>query len=77
MSQETTRLREIPQMLYTLTKAALMSDAFHLRSPASISLLASLVVPLLQRKRCAKFAGQWTGYPGEPRTLHAGISLSL
>lgn len=69
MSQETTRLWEIPQMLYALTKAALMSDAFHLRSPASISLLASLVVPLLQRKRCAKFAGQWTGYPGEPRTV--------
>lgn len=69
MNQEVTRIWEIPQMLYAISKAALISDAFHLRSPASISLLASLVVPLLQRRRCAKFAGQWTGYPGEPRTV--------
>ncbi len=69
MNQEATKLWEIPQMLYAITKAALLSDAFHLRSPASISLLASLVLPLLQRRRCAKFAGQWTGYPGEPRTV--------
>ncbi|HQR31449.1 MAG TPA: glycosyltransferase family 4 protein [Blastocatellia bacterium] len=69
MNQEASSFGEIPRMLYALIKAALISDAFHLRSPASISLLASLVVPLLQRKRCAKFAGQWTGYPGEPRTV--------
>ncbi|MFN0109773.1 MAG: glycosyltransferase family 4 protein [Blastocatellia bacterium] len=69
MNQEATRLSEIPRMLYALTKAALRSDAFHLRSPSSISLLASLVLPLMQRKLCAKFAGQWTGYPGEPRSV--------
>jgi glycosyltransferase involved in cell wall biosynthesis len=69
MNQEATRLSEIPRMLYALTKAALSSDAFHLRSPSSISLLASLVLPLLQQKLCAKFAGQWTGYPGEPRSV--------
>ncbi len=69
MNQEATRLSEIPRMLYALTKAALNSDAFHLRSPSSISLLASLVLPLLQRKLCAKFAGQWTGYPGEPLSV--------
>lgn len=69
MNQEVTHTWEIPRMLYAVTKAALISDAFHLRSPASISLLASLVLPLLQRRRCAKFAGQWTGYPGEPRTV--------
>ncbi|MDQ3010055.1 MAG: glycosyltransferase [Acidobacteriota bacterium] len=69
MNQEPTKASEIPRMLYALTKAALSSDAFHLRSPASISLLASLVLPLLQRRLCAKFAGQWNGYPGEPRTV--------
>ncbi|MBS1790729.1 MAG: glycosyltransferase [Acidobacteria bacterium] len=69
MNQQTTKLWEIPRMGFAITKAAMMSDAFHLRSPASISLLASLVLPLLQRRRCAKFAGQWTGYPGEPRTV--------
>jgi len=69
MNQETTKPWEIPRMIYAITKAAMTSDAFHLRSPASISLLASLVVPLLQHRRCAKFAGQWTGYSGEPRTV--------
>ncbi len=69
MNQEPTKVSEIPRMLYALTKAALGSDAFHLRSPSSISLLASLVLPLMQPKLCAKFAGQWTGYPGEPRSV--------
>ncbi|MGH9799459.1 MAG: hypothetical protein ACRD82_03775, partial [Blastocatellia bacterium] len=73
MNQEATSISEIPRMIYALTKAALSSDAFHLRSPSSISLLASLVLPLMslwtQRRLCAKFAGQWTGYPGEPRSV--------
>ncbi len=66
LEQATTSLAEVPRMLWALSKAALTTDAFHLRSPGSTSLLASLLLPLLQSRLCAKYAGQWGAYPGEP-----------
>jgi len=69
LEQERTSAWEIPAMISAITKAARKTDAFHLRSPGSIALLSSLVVPLLQKRICAKYAGQWTGYPGEPRSV--------
>lgn len=60
---------EIPRMLYAVIKAALTSDAFHVRAPGNIALIASLLVPLFQKRLVAKFAGQWIGAPGEARTV--------
>lgn len=68
LEQATTSFTEVPRMLWALLKATRQTDAFHLRSPSSIALLASLVLPLLQSRLCAKYAGQWCDYPGEPRS---------
>ena len=68
LEQATTSFTEVPRMLGALLKAVRQTDAFHLRSPSSIALLASLVLPLLQARLCAKYAGQWCAYPGEPRS---------
>ncbi|MBI1760311.1 MAG: glycosyltransferase [Acidobacteria bacterium] len=68
LEQETTALTEVPRMIAALVKAARQTDAFHLRSPCSISLLGSLLLPLLQARLCAKYAGQWGAYPGEARS---------
>jgi glycosyltransferase involved in cell wall biosynthesis len=68
LEQATTSFTEVPRMLWALLKATRLTDAFHLRSPSSIALLASLVLPLLRTRLCAKYAGQWCDYPGEPRS---------
>ena len=44
----------------------LRADAVHVRCPGSFGLLGVLLAPLCVRRRVAKYAGQWTGYPGEP-----------
>lgn len=67
--QERTSLAEIPHMLYAVVKAGLSSDAFHVRAPGNIALVASLLAPLLNKRLVAKFAGQWMGAPGEARTV--------
>jgi glycosyltransferase involved in cell wall biosynthesis len=69
LEQERTSVREIPAMISAIIKAARKTDAFHVRSPGSVGLLSSLLVPLLQERICAKYAGQWTGHPGEARSV--------
>jgi glycosyltransferase involved in cell wall biosynthesis len=69
LEQAPTTALEVPRMLWALSKAALTTEAFHLRAPCSISLVASLLLPLLKSRLCAKYAGQWSDYPGEPRSF--------
>jgi glycosyltransferase involved in cell wall biosynthesis len=69
LDQPRTSPAEIPAMAGALIRAARTTDAFHVRSPGSIGLLASLLLPLLQTRRCAKYAGQWGAYPGEARSV--------
>jgi glycosyltransferase involved in cell wall biosynthesis len=75
LDQPRTSLLEIPAMLGALIKAARSTDAFHVRSPGSIGLVASLLLPLLQQRRCAKYAGQWGAYPGEARSVRLQRAL--
>ncbi|MCG3146241.1 MAG: Glycosyltransferase Gtf1 [Gammaproteobacteria bacterium] len=56
---------DIPGMLWSLVKSAMKSDAYHLRSPGNISLLASILVPLWAKKASAKYAGAWPTSQGE------------
>lgn len=62
------------------------ADVVHVRAPASISLLALILLACVRRPqlRWAKYAGEWTGRPGEPwsyrcqrwwlaRRLHRGV----
>ena len=66
-SQARTAIWEIPLMIWSIIRASRKVDAFHVRCPGSIGLLSSLLVPLLRRRVCAKYAGQWNTYRGEPR----------
>lgn len=65
LQQEKTSVFEIPRMISAIVSAAKVTDAFHVRSPGSIGLLSSLIIPLFTQRMCAKYAGQWNGYPGE------------
>lgn len=68
LDQPVTTPWEIPALVGALLRVLRRTDAFHLRSPGNIGLIASLLVPLVQRRRCAKYAGQWPDYPGEARS---------
>ncbi len=69
LDQPVTALWEIPALVGALLRVLRQTAAFHLRSPSNIGLIASLLVPLWQRRRCAKYAGQWPDYPGEARSV--------
>ena len=75
LNQPRTSPAEIPAMVGALIRAARTTDAFHVRSPGSIGLVASLLLPLLQPRRCAKYAGQWGAYPGEARSVRLQRAL--
>ncbi|MBI1792669.1 MAG: glycosyltransferase family 4 protein [Chloroflexi bacterium] len=62
---------DLPGMLWSLTRSAAQCDAYHLRSPGNISLLASLLVPVWSKKICAKYAGIW------PHAQNESISYRL
>ena len=68
LDQPVTAPWEIPALVGAVLRVLRQTDAFHLRAPGNIGLIAALLVPLLQRRRCAKYAGQWPDYPGEARS---------
>ncbi|MBL8214266.1 MAG: glycosyltransferase [Bryobacterales bacterium] len=55
-------------LLLTLSRAILRAQAVQVRCPGNLGLLGVLLAPLFSRARIAKYAGQWSGYPGEPLT---------
>jgi glycosyltransferase involved in cell wall biosynthesis len=63
-------LAALPTYLPTLLAQLRWADAVHVRAPASISLLAVLLLSLVRRPRTrwVKYAGNWKRYPGEPRS---------
>jgi len=69
LQQAVTSPLELPGMLLALLRARTRTTALHVRCPGSIGLLGAAIGPLLWRRRIAKFAGQWNGYSGEPRTV--------
>lgn len=54
-----------PELLVRLFRACRAADAIHVRGPSNLCLLTNLLAPWLGRPMVAKYAGQWTGYPGE------------
>lgn len=75
LEQETTSVVEVPRMAVALARAALRTDALHVRCPGSIGLLGALLGRLLSRRRIAKYAGQWLDYAGEARTVRLQKSI--
>jgi glycosyltransferase involved in cell wall biosynthesis len=58
----------LPLLVFGLCRAMRRADAIHVRCPGNLGLLAVLLAPLFSRRRVAKYAGQWSGYAGEPWT---------
>lgn len=65
LNQSRISLLELPAMVQALIRGFRSTDAFHVRSPGNIGLVAAFLAPLFQKRICAKYAGQWTSYPGE------------
>jgi len=65
LKQDRSSLLEVPRMVASIVTAVRRADAVHVRCPGSIGLVSTLLIPLLGRRMCAKYAGQWGAYPGE------------
>lgn len=59
-------LLALPTLGWGLMRAMRAVDAVHVRCPCTLGLLGVLLAPMAARRRVAKYAGQWEGYPGEP-----------
>jgi glycosyltransferase involved in cell wall biosynthesis len=58
----------LPRHLWRLAKAMRQADAIHVRCPGNLGLLGCLLARPFGKPCVAKYAGQWTDYPGQPRT---------
>jgi glycosyltransferase involved in cell wall biosynthesis len=56
----------LPRMIWQLIRYMRRADAIHVRCPCDLGLLGVLLAPLFSRRLYAKYATQWTGFPGEP-----------
>jgi glycosyltransferase involved in cell wall biosynthesis len=66
----------LPLIASSLVRAMRQGDAIHVRCPCNLGLVAAVLAPLLpSRRRVAKFAGQWDGYPGEPWSVRLQRSI--
>ena len=61
-------LLSLPAMLFRIATALRGADAIHVRCPGNLGVLAAALGPFFSRNLVAKYAGQWTDYPGEART---------
>jgi glycosyltransferase involved in cell wall biosynthesis len=60
------QILSLPTLVIGLGRAMRGVDAIHVRCPGNLGLLGVALAPLFTRRVVAKYAGQWTGYPGEP-----------
>jgi glycosyltransferase involved in cell wall biosynthesis len=59
------QLSALPEVVWTLCRAMRAVDAIHVRCPGNLGLLGVILAPLFSRRLIAKYAGQWSSYPGE------------
>jgi glycosyltransferase involved in cell wall biosynthesis len=62
-------LWRVPGMMWGLARTFREVDAIHVRCPGNLGLLGALMGPLFSPRLVAKYAGQWTSYPGEPSSV--------
>ncbi len=62
-------LATAPLMMGRLMRTFRKVDAIHIRCPGNLGLLGTLLAPLFSRRLIAKYAGQWTSYPGEASSV--------
>jgi glycosyltransferase involved in cell wall biosynthesis len=58
----------LPHVILRLVRAMRTAGAIHVRCPGNVGLLGAILAPLFTKYRVAKYAGQWSAYPGEPWT---------
>lgn len=58
----------LPALVLGLCHAMRRADAIHVRCPGNLGLLGIFLAPMFSRRLVAKYAGQWSGYAGEPWT---------
>ncbi|NUO62688.1 MAG: glycosyltransferase [Gemmatimonadaceae bacterium] len=63
------QLLVLPWSMLKLATAMARADVIHVRCPGNLGLLGAVLAPLFARRRIAKYAGQWSAYPGEPRSV--------
>jgi len=68
-------LWKLPVLICQLVCDIARADAVHVRCPANMALLGVILAPLFSRRLVAKYAGQWTPYPGEPLTVRLQRAL--
>ena len=61
-------LLSLPAMIFRIATVLRGADAIHVRCPGNLGVLGAALGPLFSRNLVAKYAGQWTDYPGEART---------
>jgi len=59
------QLVRLPLVIGQLMRYLSRADAAHVRCPCDLGLLGVLLAPLFCRRRYAKYAAQWLGFPGE------------
>jgi glycosyltransferase involved in cell wall biosynthesis len=59
----------LPIVAWKIGRAMARADAIQVRCPANVGLLGILLAPFFSRYLVAKYAGQWSGYPGEAWTV--------
>jgi glycosyltransferase involved in cell wall biosynthesis len=55
----------LPSLIFALCREMWYADAIHVRCPGNLGLLGILLAPVFSDRIIAKYAGQWSGYPGE------------
>lgn len=60
------QLALLPKLVWRLAGLLRGFDVVHVRCPGNLGLLGVLLAPLFSRRMIAKYAGQWSGYGGEP-----------
>ncbi|HUT04556.1 MAG TPA: glycosyltransferase family 4 protein [bacterium] len=63
------RLRRVwgmPGNVLRILRAMRGCDAIHIRGPENMGIFGAIALWFTKKPRCAKYAGQWEGYEGEP-----------
>ena len=55
----------LPLQIWRLIRAMRGADAIHVRCPGNLGLLGVVLAPKFSERLVAKYAGQWSGFPGE------------
>lgn len=66
--RRTLQVLRLPGRLRALHRALRFADAVHVRCPGDLGLLGVLLAPFYTRCLVAKYAGQWSRFPGEAWT---------